>query len=102
MREIDIFIYLVEWVICEPNFDEDYEGNTSKNPAAITKLRDNKIILVFDTFEPSDKLIKEAEGYDTFHEKCKFYHKEVENEKIINTFEGTFIDALKYIQKNFK
>ncbi|MCR4941274.1 MAG: hypothetical protein K5978_00590 [Campylobacter sp.] len=68
--------------------------------AVLKATTDKKIAYVFDIFIPKDKDINEAKTHKEFSEICEFIHT-VDGKEQTN-FQGSFCDALKYIQKHFK
>lgn len=61
----------------------------------VCRKKDGKLIAMYDPFCPKDEAIKEASEIDIFKESCEFTDGK-------HTFKGTFIDALKYIQEQYK
>ena len=69
-------------------------------------MQDNKLAYIHDAFKIRDEDLEEAKKIDKFNEICEFYVND--SDFLKNTpqrekadFVGTFIDALKYIQKCF-
>jgi len=61
----------------------------------VCRKKEGKLIAMYDNNCPKDEAIEEASKLDIFKEVCKFTD-------IKYNFEGTFIDALKYIQEQYK
>ena len=95
-RKFTIECLGIEWFI-ESQFGIDNSDSQLDIIRPITKIRDDKVVRIFDIFTPSKKDIDKAKEYKEFYEICDF-------EVLANghKFSGTFIDALEYIKANFK
>lgn len=90
--------YSYGWEIDHINFKGTYDSykDIKKAPSllAICKQEDEKIIALYDAFVPKDEVIKEINELDIFIEECVFNHNDY-------SFEGSFVDALIYIQNQY-
>ena len=95
-RKFTIEYIGIEWFI-ERQSDIDSGDSQLDIIRPITKIRDDKVVRIFDIFAPSYDAINQAKKYKEFYEICDF-------EVVSNgyKFTGTFIDALEYIKANFK
>jgi len=106
LRKFIIWFDDIEWEIREVGLD-DYKKFTSYHIILFAnfRIRNNKIVYLQD-INITDYDIKKASKFNIFKEKCKFYinnsdylENSIQNKS--KNFEGSFIDALKYIKKYF-
>jgi len=63
---------------------------------------DGKINWILDFVAPTDETIKECEKHKAFSEKASFVVMKLgEKWEKVDSFDGSFIDALKYIKEHF-
>ncbi|EAK0814759.1 hypothetical protein A0W75_03250 [Campylobacter fetus] len=94
-RKFVIEFYGIEWFVDLPSHIDDGDSGL-KIIQPITRIRDKRIVRIFDIFTPSKENIDEAKEYKEFYEICDF-----EVSPNGHKFTGTFIDALEYIKDNF-
>ncbi len=87
------------WEIDITDFKGSYEDyqDVADAPSSIgvCKEENGELIALYDPFVPKDEAIKDANEIEIFTEECKFVHKD-------NSFKGSFVDALIYIQNWYK
>ncbi|MDY6120416.1 MAG: hypothetical protein SPI03_03630 [Campylobacter sputorum] len=103
-RQFEIAFYGIEWHIALYNYDEKKDGGVPLKGVIkpIVTTKDNKIAYIFDVFNPSDDEIEDCKKYKIFSEICEFNFFDSVTGKYTDKFQGTFIDALKYIQQNYE
>lgn len=73
-----------------------------EHPFGQCEISNGKINWILDFMKPSDKIIESLKNIGAFNEVASFTVIQLEKEwKEIDEFEGSLIDALKYIQKKF-
>ena len=100
-RKLYIEFVRCEWHILPVGYNGEEYDKIDDIIAPIISVKNNKIMYIFDILGIEHKQIKECEKIDLFNEVCEFIHEDL-NGNLISKFEGTFIDALKYIQTHFK
>ena len=89
-----------EWWIYKEGFDfkkqDDYQSFKNDYGFAKSGMKNGKIIYFFDIYA-RDNDIEKAKNDKLFLRKAKF--KVLKNNKGIKNFDGTFINALRYIKK---
>lgn len=90
----------VDWEISLVGVEEGNEKNIDIDAFAITKQNKDGITYLFD-IAVQDKDLELASKNKMFLEECLFTHTSYDGSKNIKQFEGSFIDALQYIQKEF-
>jgi len=74
-----------------------------EHPFGQCEVSNGDINWILDYMQPSDETIQSLKQIKPFTKKASFEVFRLEDEwKDIDSFEGTFIDALKYIQREFK
>ncbi|MCR4942186.1 MAG: hypothetical protein K5978_05305 [Campylobacter sp.] len=93
------------WAIQKTN-DEVGEFIDYDLPFGQFELKNGHIVWIMDPFEVQDETIEKCQKLDFFHETVDFvvqiHDDEVKGLKEVDSFQGTFIDALKYIKTHFK
>ncbi|MCR4942187.1 MAG: hypothetical protein K5978_05310 [Campylobacter sp.] len=104
MREFILYIDTAECGVYEKGYslfdNTDYDKKQGEKYSFATYCIKNGKFMGFFSSGIFDEDIKVAESDELMGEVCEF--EVLKNNKIKGKFEGTFIDALKYIQKHFE